>query len=84
VSDRFRSARWVTVEELDEGRWQVSVLDEADDELGTFGIGVEGTWDVDVEPHVGFLLGQLGLALFGSRPWRLDEVGAHRAQVLPT
>lgn len=84
MSDRFRAARWVTVEELDEDRWRVSLLDEADDELGSFGIGVAGAWDPDVEPHVGFLLVQLGLALSGSRPWRLDETGAHRAQVLPT
>lgn len=80
---RFGTARWVVVEDLGEGRWRMAVTDEADDELGSFGLGVEGPWDPDVEPHVGFVLTQVGLVLQGSRPWRDDELGAHRAPVLP-
>ena len=33
-SDRFRSARWAVVEELGDGRWRLTIRDEADDELG--------------------------------------------------
>jgi hypothetical protein len=73
TSERFRSARWAVTE----------LLDEADDELGAFGLGVEGPWDPDVAPHVGFVLTQLGLALTGARPWREDELGDQRAPVLP-
>jgi len=82
-SDRFRSARWAVVEELGDGRWRLTIRDEADDELGSFGLGVEGPWDPDVEPHVGFVLTQIGLALTGARPWRVDELGDQRAPVLP-
>ena len=80
---RFDTARWAVVEELGDGRWRLSLRDEADDELGAFGLGVEGAWDPDVEPHVGFVLVQLGLTLRGARPWREDELGDHRAAVLP-
>jgi len=80
---RFGTARWVVVEELGDGRWRMGLHDEADDELGAFGLGIEGAWDPDVEPHVSFVLAQLGLGLTGSRPWRVDELGDHRAPVLP-
>lgn len=80
---RFDTARWAVVEELGGGRWRLSLRDEADDELGAFGLGVEGAWDPDVEPHVGFVLVQLGLTLRGARPWREDELGDQRAAVLP-
>jgi hypothetical protein len=80
---RFPTARWVVVEEQGDGRWRLTVRDEADDELGAFGLGVEGGWDPDVEPHVSFVLVQLGLGLRGSRPWRQDELGDQRAPVLP-
>lgn len=80
---RFDIARWAVVEELGDGRWRLSLRDEADDELGAFGLGVEGAWDPDVEPHVGFVLVQLGLTLRGARPWREDELGDQRAAVLP-
>ncbi|WP_413602563.1 hypothetical protein [Curtobacterium sp. Curtsp57] len=80
---RFPTARWVVVEEHGDGRWRLTVRDEADDELGAFGLGVEGPWDPDVEPHVSFVLVQLGLGLRGSRPWRQDELGDQRAPVLP-
>ncbi|UFU14925.1 hypothetical protein LQK89_04275 [Curtobacterium sp. C1] len=80
---RFDTARWAVVEELGDGRWRLSLRDEADDELGAFGLGVEGAWDPDVEPHVGFVLVQLGLTLRGARPWREDELGNQRAAVLP-
>jgi hypothetical protein len=83
TSDRFRSARWAVVEELGDGRWRLTIRDEVDDELGSFGLGVEGPWDPDVEPHVGFVLTQIGLALTGARPWREDELGDQRAPVLP-
>jgi hypothetical protein len=83
VTDRFRTARWVRAEELDEGRWHLRITDEADDELGSFTIGVEGAWDPDVRPYVTLAVTQLGLRYRGSRPWRLDETGAHRAAVLP-
>jgi hypothetical protein len=83
VTGRFVTARWVVVEEQGDGRWRLSVHDEADDELGATGLGIEGPWDPDVEPHVAFVLTQLGLALHGSRPWRTDELGDHRAPVLP-
>jgi hypothetical protein len=82
-SGRFRTARWAVVEELDAGRWRLTITDEADDELGVIGLGVEGSWEPDVEPHVGFVLVQLGLALHGARPWRVDELGDRRAPVLP-
>ncbi|MFZ7088343.1 hypothetical protein [Curtobacterium sp. RRHDQ10] len=78
------SVRWATVEERDEGRWTATLLDESDDELAAVGIGVEGAWDPDVVAHVEFLLLRLGLRVFGSRPWVVDETGAHRAPVLPT
>lgn len=78
---RFSTARWAVVEELGDGRWRLALRDEADDELGAF--GVEGPWDPDVEPHVAFVLVQLGLTLRGSRPWREDELGDLRAPVLP-
>lgn len=80
---RFDTARWAVVEELGDGRWRLSLRDEADDELGAFGLGVEGAWDPEVEPHVGFVLVQLGLTLRGARPWREDELGDQRAAVLP-
>lgn len=80
---RFATARWAVVTEQGDGRWQLSVHDEADDELGSLGLGVEGAWDPDVEPHVAFVLVQLGLALRGSDPWREDELGDQRAPVLP-
>ncbi|MCS5486520.1 hypothetical protein NY588_05140 [Curtobacterium flaccumfaciens pv. beticola] len=80
---RFDTARWAVVKELGDGRWRLSLRDEADDELGAFGLGVEGAWDPDVEPHVGFVLLQLGLTLRGARPWREDELGDQRAAVLP-
>ncbi|WP_144802470.1 hypothetical protein [Curtobacterium sp. BH-2-1-1] len=80
---RFDTARWAVVEELGDGRWRLSLRDEADDELGAFGLGVEGAWDPDVEPHVGFVLVQLGLTLRGARPWREVELGDQRAAVLP-
>ncbi|PZE86492.1 hypothetical protein [Curtobacterium sp. MCBD17_032] len=83
TAGRFRTARWAVVEELGNGRWRLTVRDEADDELGAFGLGVEGPWDPDVEPHVAFVLVQLGLALTGVRPWREDELGDQRAPVLP-
>ncbi|ROP64670.1 hypothetical protein [Curtobacterium sp. ZW137] len=83
MTGRFSTARWVVVEEQGDGRWRLALHDEADDELGAFGIGVEGPWDPDVEPHVSFALTQLGLALTGARPWRVDELGDHRAPVLP-
>lgn len=83
MTGRFATARWVVVEDLGAGRWRMAVTDEADDQLGSFGLGVEGPWDPDVEPHVSFVLTQVGLALRGSRPWRDDELGAHRAPVLP-
>ena len=51
--------------------------------LGAFGLGVEGPWDPDVEPHVGFVLAQLGLTPLGARPWHEDELGNQRAAVLP-
>lgn len=82
--DRFQSARWAVVEELGDGRWRLSVRDEADDELGAFGLGLEGPWDPDVEPHVAFVLTQLGLTLRGGWPWRQDELGDQRAPVLPS
>ncbi|PYY36911.1 hypothetical protein DEJ16_01660 [Curtobacterium sp. MCJR17_055] len=81
--DRFRTARWAVAEEFGDGRWRLTLRDEADDELGAFGLGVEGPWDPDVEPHVAFVLVQLGLALTGTRPWREDELGDQRAPVLP-
>lgn len=80
---RFATARWAVVEEQGDGRWSLSIRDEADDELGALGLGVEGTWDPDVEPHVTFVLVQLGLALRGARPWSEDELGDQRAPVLP-
>ncbi|QZQ56410.1 hypothetical protein KZI27_06150 [Curtobacterium sp. TC1] len=80
--NRFGTARWAVVDELGDGRWRLTLRDEADDELGTFGLGVEGPWDPDVEPHVGFVLVQLGLTLRGARPWHVDELGDHRAPVL--
>jgi len=83
TADRFRTARWAVVEELGDGRWRLTIRDEADDDLGSFGLGVEGPWDPDVEPHVSFVLVQLGLALTGTRPWREDELGDRRAPLLP-
>jgi hypothetical protein len=83
MSARFVTARWAVVEELGDGRWRLSIRDEADDELAGVGLGVEGVWDPDVEPHVGFVLVQLGLTLRGAAPWREDEVGDQRAPVLP-
>jgi hypothetical protein len=80
---RFGTARWAVVEELGDGRWRLTLRDEADDELGAFSLGVEGPWDPDVEPHVGFVLTQLGLAPSGARPWHEDELGDQRAPVLP-
>jgi hypothetical protein len=80
---RFGTARWAVVGELGDGRWRLTLRDEADDELGAFGLGVEGPWDPDVEPHVGFVLTQLGLAPSGARPWHEDELGDQRAPVLP-
>lgn len=80
---RFSTARWAVVEELGDGRWRLTVHDEADDELGAFGLGIEGPWDPDVEPHVGFVLAQLGLTPLGARPWHEDELGNQRAAVLP-
>jgi hypothetical protein len=80
---RFDTARWAVVEEQGDGRWSLSIRDEADDELAALGLGVEGAWDPDVEPHVAFVLVQLGLALRGTRPWREDELGDQRAPVLP-
>ena len=80
---RFDTARWAVVEESGDGRWRLSIRDEADDELGAFGLGVEGPWDPDVEPHVAFVLVQLGLTLRGARPWHEDELGDQRAPVLP-
>ncbi|MBF4585256.1 hypothetical protein [Curtobacterium sp. VKM Ac-2887] len=79
---RFGTARWAVVEELGDGRWRLTLRDEADDELGAFGLGVEGPWDPDVELHVGFVLVQLGLTLRGAQPWHVDELGDHRAPVL--
>ncbi|PYY33718.1 hypothetical protein [Curtobacterium sp. MCPF17_046] len=81
--DRFRTARWAVAEELGDGRWRLTLRDEADDELGAFGLGVEGPWDPDVEPHAAFVLVQLGLALTGTRPWREDDLGDRRTPVLP-
>lgn len=83
MTGQFDAARWITVEEQDEGRWTITLLDDADDELRAFGIGVEGQWDPDVVDHVDFVLVQLGLRFRGARPWSVDEVGAHRAPVLP-
>lgn len=80
---RFATARWAVVEDRGDGRWGLSIRDEADDELAALGLGVEGAWDPDVEPHVAFVLVQLGLALRGTRPWREDELGDQRAPVLP-
>lgn len=80
---RFDTARWAVVEELGDGRWRLSIRDEADDELGALGLGVEGPWDPDVEPHVEFVLVQLGLTLRGARPWHEDELGDQRAPVMP-
>ncbi|WP_156364433.1 hypothetical protein [Curtobacterium sp. Leaf261] len=80
----FSAARWVTIEELDEGRWSLTLLDDADDEIRSFGMGIEGSWDPDVVDHVDAVLAQLGLRYRGSRPWDVDEVGAHRAPVLPS
>ncbi|KTR52655.1 hypothetical protein [Curtobacterium oceanosedimentum] len=80
---RFDTARWAVVEESGDGRWRLSIRDEADDELGALGLGVEGVWDPDVEPHVAFVLVQLGLTLRGARPWLEDELGDQRAPVLP-
>ena len=80
---RFDTTRWAVVEEQGDGRWRLSIRDEADDELGALGLGVEGPWDPDVEPHVAFVLVQLGLALRGARPWHEDELGDQRAPVLP-
>ena len=79
---RFTTARWAVVEELGDGRWRLTLRDEADDELGAFGLGVEGPWAPDVEPHVGFVLTQIGLAPSGARPRRVDELGDQRAPVL--
>ncbi|PZF61420.1 hypothetical protein DEI81_11615 [Curtobacterium sp. MCBD17_013] len=81
--DRFAAARWVTVERHDAGRWSVTVLDEADDEIASFGMGVEGEWEPDVVDHVAFALTRLGLRTVGARPWREDELGLTRAAVLP-
>ena len=80
---RFDTARWAVVEESGDGRWRLSIRDEADDELGALGLGVEGVWDPDVEPHVAFVLVQLGLTLRGARPWHEDALGDQRAPVLP-
>lgn len=83
MSSRFTTARWAVVSDDGDGRWRLTVTDEADDDLGTIGLGVEGSWEPDVEPHVRFVLVQLGLELAGSRPWQHDELGHHRAPVLP-
>lgn len=83
MTSRFAAARWAVVSDDGDGRWRLGVHDEADDELGTIGLGVEGTWEPDVEPHVRFVLVQLGLELAGARPWHDDELGYHRAPVLP-
>lgn len=80
---RFDTARWAVVEDLGDGRWRLSIRDEADDELGGVGLGVEGQWEPDVEPHVAFVLVRLGLTLRGARPWSEDELGDQRAPVLP-
>lgn len=80
---RVTDARWAAVQALDEGRWRLVLCDEADDELLAIGLGVEGVFDVDVEPAVAFVLARLGLRPLGSRPWRLDEMGDQRAPVLP-
>lgn len=80
---RFATARWAVVESVGDGRWRLSLRDDSDDELGTLGLGVEGSWDPDVEPHVEFVLTQLGLVLRGARPWREDQLGDQRAPVLP-
>jgi hypothetical protein len=81
--ERLADARWAVVSDLGGGRWRVMLTDEADDEVAALGVGVEGVWDPDVEPHVMFVLAQLGLAPLGSRPWHEDEFGDVRAQVLP-
>lgn len=81
--DRLADARSVTVEELGEGRWRVAVLDETDDELAAFGLGVEGEWDPDVVDHVEFVVRRLGLTFRGARPWASDELDRYRAAVLP-
>lgn len=83
MPSRFTAARWAVVAEQGDGRWRLSVHDEADDELGAVGLGVEGSWDPDVEPHVRFVLVQLGLELAGATPWHEDESGDQRAPVLP-
>jgi hypothetical protein len=77
------TVRWATVEELGDGRWELCLLDEADDAVVTAGLGIEGAWDPDVQPHVEFALARLGLAPLGARPWSEDEAGSMRAQVLP-
>lgn len=83
MASRFTAARWAVVSDDGDGRWRLTVTDEADDELGTIGLGVEGSWEPDVEPHVRFVLVQLGLELAGARPWHDDELGHQRAPVLP-
>jgi hypothetical protein len=80
---RVADARWAVVEELDSGRWRLVLRDEADDELLAVGLGIQGVFDVDVEPAVAFLLARLGLATLGSRPWHEDELGDQRAPVIP-
>lgn len=80
---RFAAARWAVAEEEGDGHWRLSLRDDADDELAGLGLGVEGSWDPDVEPHVAFVLVQLGLTLRGARPWHEDELGDQRAAVLP-
>jgi hypothetical protein len=80
---RVVDARWAVVEELDSGRWRLVLRDEADDELIAVGLGIQGVFDVDVEPAVAFLLARLGLTTLGSRPWRADELGDQRAAVIP-